>query len=918
MPAIANGDAKRIYIAPDDHTDYFWSGGEDAYRQAFTEMIEYYLDLADETNNDAPQYQSRWNCDGSFWLWVYEQDRPNDFPRLINRIKDGHISAPLNALVVCLGGAPAEAVIRGMYYPGRLERKFDIRFRVAIAMENQTLPYGLISLWSGSGAQFSWKGICNCDTLVPSAWDREHEIYWAAGPDGSKVLMKWYSNLNGYQGIGTYAEARNTADSIEFVDADPEFNARYPYHVIGVFGKGWDDFKTLTDEFVIVAKNATNDSRRVFVSNQVDFFEDFYQNFGSSLPSVGCSFGNEWDLYCASLAETSAQIKRSVELLRAAEAMAAIVSENQPLFMSGRETDREKAWMALGLYWEHNFGMINPQVNLVAERIAWQKRLADDLQSYANRLHSEARDAIGQMIEKTGADEQVFVFNPLSWVRDGHVDYPIRGDAQVHVIDLASQEEVPSQMVFDRGTSYLRFLVKGIPAVGYKVFEIKAGLGQQFPDAAAVDGDVIESQYYRITVANRGAITSLEDISLNGRQFVSSMNSRAINDLGTGDGSLAIESSGPVSVTLKAVSSEPVAHTTRITVVRDTKTVFIDNEITQNFDDVITWGFGFDIANPDVWHEEVGAVMRAKKVSQGGHYSDRADNSRYDWLTINHYADMSNESAGVTISNADCYFMRLGTSTPDNLDTTTPTIDILSGGKIVTTGEYGLPAQGGDEYFLQRFAVQTHGEFDPIQAMIFSLEHQNPLVAGKITGGAGLPTTQYSYVQIDNPNIVLWALKPAEDGIESGTVVRLWNLSNTTQQFSLKLSDGPLVGAVRLSHIETPMENARIISGALADSMRPQQIKTYAVSTRTVLRVDQAFEEFYTPPVEATPTRTVAPTLAGRGEPDPESAASESTKIPQTAETAPATPLQDRTDDSAAQPERPGGKGCLLGLFGIR
>jgi len=64
-------------------------------------------------------------------------------------VKSGHISAPLTALVSCYGGQPAEAVLRGMYYSGRLERRFDYRFRLAVAMENQTQPLGLASLWAG-------------------------------------------------------------------------------------------------------------------------------------------------------------------------------------------------------------------------------------------------------------------------------------------------------------------------------------------------------------------------------------------------------------------------------------------------------------------------------------------------------------------------------------------------------------------------------------------------------------------------------------------------------------------------------------------------------------------------------------------------------------------------------------------------
>ena len=49
MTTAAGAQQKRIYIAPDDHTDYMWSGNEEEYRQAFVEMIDYYLDLADKT-----------------------------------------------------------------------------------------------------------------------------------------------------------------------------------------------------------------------------------------------------------------------------------------------------------------------------------------------------------------------------------------------------------------------------------------------------------------------------------------------------------------------------------------------------------------------------------------------------------------------------------------------------------------------------------------------------------------------------------------------------------------------------------------------------------------------------------------------------------------------------------------------------
>jgi hypothetical protein len=47
----------------------------------------------------------------------------------------------------------------------------------------------------------------------------------------------------------------------------------------------------------------------------------------------------------------------------------------------------------------------------------------------------------------------------------------------------------------------------------------------------------------------------------------------------------------------------------------------------------------------------------------------------------------------------------------------------------------GIPDQGNDNHFMQRFALQTHAGFDPVVAMKFSLEHQNPLVTGAVVGG---------------------------------------------------------------------------------------------------------------------------------------------------------------------------------------
>src|SRR5262245_56073727 len=103
---------KKVFMAPDDHTDYFWSATDVEYRQLFIQMLDFYIAQAEATAGERPEHQSRFSADGSLWLWEYEKNKtPGEFQRLVDRIRSGHISAPKNPLVITYGGVPAEAVL---------------------------------------------------------------------------------------------------------------------------------------------------------------------------------------------------------------------------------------------------------------------------------------------------------------------------------------------------------------------------------------------------------------------------------------------------------------------------------------------------------------------------------------------------------------------------------------------------------------------------------------------------------------------------------------------------------------------------------------------------------------------------------------------------------------------------------------
>ncbi|MGI8638239.1 MAG: glycoside hydrolase, partial [Segetibacter sp.] len=229
---------------------------------------------------------------GSYWLTVYKKYRsPAQFNRVINAIRSRHISVPLNSLVSTYGAQPTEAVIRGMYASGEMERKYKLQFNLAVCMENQTLPLGLSSLWAGSGAKYSWRGVCGCASRISNASlaNRNHQLYRYTGLDGTGVIMKWYNRVF-YNGrtLGGYAEARREKQpkdiegDIEKIIADLDrmcdtvsADSKYKFNVAGAFGFGWDDLETyVSPMFITAAKNSTTTRRNVRVSNEEDFFKD--------------------------------------------------------------------------------------------------------------------------------------------------------------------------------------------------------------------------------------------------------------------------------------------------------------------------------------------------------------------------------------------------------------------------------------------------------------------------------------------------------------------------------------------------------------------------------------------------------------------------------------------------------------------
>lgn len=92
--------------------------------------------------------------------------------------------------------------------------------------------------------------------------------------------------------------------------------------------------------------------------------------------------------------------------------------------------------------------------------------------------------------------------------------------------------------------------------------------------------------------------------------------------------------------------------------------------------------------------------------------------------------------------------------------------------------------------FQNHFALTSHQTgFDAIRSMKFSLEYQNPLVTGEVSGSkTASKQNEFSLLSVSDPNVLLWSVKPSEEGMANGLITRFWNMGSSKSNPEIKLS----------------------------------------------------------------------------------------------------------------------------------
>ena len=795
-----------IDLIPHEHLDIGFTDYPAKVAELHSQSIDQAMGLIKKT----PDF--RWTLDGSWVADQYLNGRSSEARRqFLEQVRDGSIVIPPEFANQHTGNASWEGLARSLYGQHRLSREYNLPAADAaqiVDVPAYTWSYAAVLHDAGIkyfvAASNSWRA----PVMLLGRWNEKSPFYWE-GPDGSRVLM-WYSRayLQAHTLFGGPWRIESIVDSLP-VFLQAYSRPDYAASTVIVFGTQLENTPLAKEQSEIVSSFSHEYAWPKFEFSTVHSAMQKIEREGKgSFPVFRGDFGPYWEDGYGSDAAHTAIHRENQHRIATAEIMGAAVSSIDTRVRPDKAmlddawrnelTYDEHTWTYVGATTQPEHHQSEDQIALKGARVA---RARDDISESIQREWAQL-----EALVKT-KDNSVAVFNSLNWPHSGIVETDLpEGTA---LVDPSSGAEIPVEILwqgkgislpgFGPGNVRVRFLATGVPALGYKLYTIKP-VAKESVASAEIRGNIIENQFYRITLdPSSGSMASVFDKQL-GRELVDSTSSykfgqylyvtggdnypeNSLYRFGAGlkPPSLTVHpaqsgrllSAKKNSIGIVATMSSSAPHTSSI----QTEILMPDSEkvilVTYRLhkERVLTResayvAFPFSVANPEfTYGSQTAWVNPAKDELAGG--------SR-EWYLATTWAAVYNPQLTAAMVPLDAPLVAFGDMVRGKWPAEfKPTNSAIFSWQMNNYWGTNFPAwQGGD--FTFRYAITSDSQFNPQSLTRFGLEALTPLEHDDLTASedaSSLPSREANLLQVANPGVTLLTWKHAEDG--DGTILRL-------------------------------------------------------------------------------------------------------------------------------------------------
>ena len=851
-----------IFIVPHTHLDV----GYTDYQAKVAEAQSRTLDEAIQMIHDHPDF--RFSPDGYWCVRQFLAGRSEEEQKqLFEMVEKKKILVPAVEASLLTGFPGLETVLRSLYPGFQFNHDHGGDGNYVDITDVPSYSWSYASVLAAAGLKYFAAGSDNYRAPI-LLLGRLHEKspFWWEGPDGGRILM-WYSR-HYHQVLTLFGMPPQIAGGH---DALPRFlqiysRPEYKSDATLIYGTQVEN----TDLFPQQASLAEEWNRiyaypRLRYSGFAEAMGYIASQFGDALPVVRGDGGPYWEDGVISTARSAALERATEQRALAAEKFSTLSSLVNPRLQPENEA-LERLWHNMVLYDEHTWGASVSVSNPRSLETVGQWAVKEDFATLAKKdVDYVLRRGLGALADYI-YDPQgtLLVFNPLSWQRSGMVEMDL--DKGLELVDLVTKQTVPYE-VLSTGPAYrhIRFLAQDVPSVGYKAYSLKENKAEP-ANPQALSEHTMENQYYRLELdPESGSVKSIYDKELNQELVNASSPYRfdeylyvtgadqtpnrliqyspafPVPDLtvhNSSEGRLLSVTDQPFGIVARLESSgvnTPRVETEVILFNARKKIEFINRvHKTEVFTkEGVYFAFPLAMEHPQFRYEiQNGFVDPAR---------DQLPGAGKEWFSVQHW--VTAEQGGVTAAlvPVDAPLVCLG-------DIVRGTWPVEFGQRPGTIFSYVMDnywdtnyaaEQGGD--FTFRYVLTSGNNLEPASLSRLGAEEMSPLELDLITSQdkalnspRPLDPVRSSFLQVDNPDVVLVTWKKAEDG--QGTVLRFLEVAGKESSVEVQTPLFEVKSAWASDALERKQGALSVTSHGFRCAVKPFQIVTVRLEATANLK----------------------------------------------------------------------------------
>ena len=802
-----------MYVIPFSHLDLFWGGTEEECLSRGTRIITRAVQLAEEH----PAFRFLIE-DEVFVANFMESYRGSaEVERFKKLVKEGRIEVAPKWAAIYQNLPRGEALVRNLVYGKRYAH--DV-----LGVDPKVAHLGDIPGFTQQYPQILTKS--NVPYMVMTRMGPlDRSLFRWKAPDGSKVLT-WHT-IKGY-GWGVSLGLHRDLDDARLSKISNEVSeiqatTRGPIYL----GWGTDLFapnEKLIENLTVLNRRLTPD--RFHFATPTEFFQA-----AANVPDVPVLSGeipSSWANIITSLANLWPPAMSATDTLLTAERFAAI--NYAAGYADYPASDFDWMWKETLESLDHNnFGQGGNLGD--AEKVGYDE-------SVSLRAGKILRDSLRNIAERvqrpSGKNTPIVVFNALNWKRDDVVKAHVTVYGDVAPGDIPDYKNA-MRLVDEKGTSIpfqieeysenmsralqIVFVARDVPSMGYKTYYlVPADKTDSFSPACEVKlddandvkqprrivgSDVLENEFYRVTVDRATGLVEIFDKELNRTVLkdaqISGSEERGGNTLSiepqTGRtiinviSNVALEEDSPVRTVVKItgdLGGVPIIQ--RVSIYRGLKRI--------DFENTIDWHPGHFMKIEQVFPlqdqtSEIrsgipfgSAASSDIMPGSGPHFRDEVPHDIWTgWRQIQDWISAGNNDATVTISADHQFFNVSGTSVRGDMlrGTRFNPVRVVRDGKDVLVQQ---PPAG--TYVFHYSFSSGKGSWMNNQSWRQGMALNSPLLpvtSENELAHKSLPA-ENSFLSVGSDDAVISAVKKAEQG--NDIIVRVFNISGTGTQTQLR------------------------------------------------------------------------------------------------------------------------------------